>query len=203
MSPKSLDPTALLLYQEAATALLLWQFRLHPRPISSRAEELPDTVQGEIPFAALVAQGPVSLPVGTSMEVADRFWSANLYKAEAAALLALLPAAVERRWAPRASGFGSSTAIDIGWRATLARAAEALGVQDRPAWVRELKESLDRRLAHPLVTNGIEVLVTAAREMGTLTEHDVERFLERAGAPREPWPEWMPGEAPAAGFYFD
>jgi hypothetical protein len=197
------DEATLHLYREATTALLLWQFRLHPRPISRLDEALPGGAQGQLPFGALVSDGPVSLPEGVSPEAWDRVFSTNLYKAEAAALLALAPTAVERRWTPLFKGLSSSTGIDMSWRATISRAAEALGIEDRSGWVKELKTALDRRFADPLVWNGIEVLVTAAREKGTLSEHEVERFLARAGVPREPWPEWMPGDAPAADFYFD
>lgn len=206
METKLPDHETLHLYQEAATALLLWQFRLRPRALATREERLPGGARGQLPFEALVSHGPVSLPAGMSLEMADRFWSAILYKAEVAALLCLAPQAVERHWAPRtplAALLGSSTELDTVRRAALVQAAETLGVPDRKAWTRELETSLDRRFADPLAWNGIEVLITAVRELGVLPAQEVERLLERAGALREPWPDWMPGEAPAKGFYFD
>lgn len=206
MGPNPPDRETLRLYQEAATALLLWQFRLHPRALSIREERLPPGARGQLPWSSLVAQGPFSLPAGMTPEVADRFWSANLYRAEVAGLLCLVPQAVERHWeatTPARSAFGSSTELDTTRRAVLVQAAEALGVPDRRAWTRELHEQLDRRLADPLAWNGIEVLITAVQELGTLPAQEVERLLERAGARREPWPAWMPGDAPAKGFYFD
>ena len=79
MSASSPDSADLKLYGNAAAAALLWHFRLHTRPISSREEGVPDPAEGEIPFGAMVSYRATSLPDGTSMEVADRFWSANLY----------------------------------------------------------------------------------------------------------------------------
>lgn len=203
MGLKPPDHETLHLYQEAATALLLWQFRLHPRSLSLRGEHLPGGARGQLPFGALVVHGPVSLPAGISLEVADRFWSSNLYRAGVAALLCLTPRAVERHWASAPAEFGSATELDATRRAVLFQAAEALGVPDRKAWTRELAAQLDQRFADPLVWNGIKVLITAVRELGALTEHDVERLLERSGAPREPWPDWMPGTEPSPEFYFD
>ena len=204
MNQTPLGPADLKIYREAAAAALLWHFRLHPRPISSESEDVPDHAHGEIAFGAMVSHGPVSFPPGTSMEGAERFWSANLYKAEAAALLAVAPREAERRALARSAG-GGARLSDLGptERGTLARAAEALGVHDRQTWFQEIRMKIDRLFDDPLVWNGVEVLVTAARGRGALSDHEVEHFLERAGTPRTPWPDWMPGSSPNFDFYFD
>lgn len=204
MSQSPIGAADLKLYREAAAAALLWHFRLHPRPISAESEGVPDHAHGEIAFGAMVSHGPVSLPPGTSMEVADRFWSANLYKAEAAALLAIAPREAERRALIRSAGSGARPS-DLGpnEKGTLSRAAEALGVQDRQAWFQELKARTDGLFDDPQIWNGVEVLVTAARGRGALSEQEVEHFLDRAGTPRAPWPDWMPGQSPSLDFYFD
>ena len=62
MSSAQPDSAALKLYGNAAAAALLWHFRLHPRPISSREEGVPDPAQGEIPFGAMVSYRVTSLP---------------------------------------------------------------------------------------------------------------------------------------------
>jgi len=204
VSAQPADSADLKLYGNAATAALLWHFRLHPRPISSRSEGMPNPAEGEIPFGAMVSYRATSLPDGTPMEVADRFWSANLYKAEAAALLAITPREVERRLLSASSGSASRpTELSSHARGTLARAAEALGVPDRNAWFQEVKNRVESLLSVPQVWSGIEAVVAAVRERGALSDHDVEDLLDRKGVPRAPWPDWMPGKEPASDFYFD
>jgi len=196
--------TELKLYREAAVAALLHYYRLHPRPISSADDDVPDRVQGEVGFSAMLASAPVSLPEGTSIEVAERFWSANLYKAEAAAYLAVAPREAERRVLARTQGAGARpTELSANDRGRLAKAAEALGVQDRQAWFQEVRAKVDSLYDVPQFWKGIEALVAAASERGTLGDFEVEDLLESAGVPRAPWPDWMPGQEPRSGFYFD
>lgn len=200
----TIDAADLKLYRDAAVAALLWYFRLHPRPLSVRAEELPDAAHGEIAFGAMVSHGPVSLPEGTSLEVADRFWSANLYKAECAALLAIAPREAERRVLARSQGAGARPAdLSANDRGTLSRAADALGIQDRQAWFGEIKKRIDSLFEVPQIWNGVEGLVRAAHDRGVVSEHEVEDLLDGANVPRAPWPDWMPGKEPRSGFYFD
>lgn len=45
MPPASPDQQTLRHYQRAATPLLLWQFRFHARPMSSRPADFPDAVE--------------------------------------------------------------------------------------------------------------------------------------------------------------
>jgi hypothetical protein len=204
LSDSKIGAGELKLYREAAAAALLWYYRLHPRSISSAAEDVPDSAHGEIAFGAMVSHTPVSLPEGTSLEVADRFWSANLYKAEAAAYLAIAPREAERRLLAQRQGTGTRPAeLSANERGTLARAAEALGVPDRQAWFQLIKDKVDSLFNVPQIWNGVEGLVTMASGRGALSEQDVEHFLERAGVPQAPWPEWMPGNEPRSGFYFD
>ena len=194
---------ALSTVQDAVLALLLWHYRLRPRSLSAAGEAPAGDLRAQIGFAAMVSFGPVSFPADTSMEVAERYWASNLYRAEAAAMLCLAPGAAERRLAELAGHAGShGNRISSTDRATLAKAAEALGVQDRNAWVAELSSQLDGMLRDPQFWNPVEVLVTTVTARGVLTEQEVEDLLQRAGAPRAPWPDWMPGEAPAPGFYF-
>ena len=204
MSSAQPDSAALKLYGNAAAAALLWHFRLHPRPISSREEGVPDPAQGEIPFGAMVSYRVTSLPDGTPMEVADRFWSANLYKAEAAAMLAVTSREAERRILAEGSG-GNARPSDLSahQRGTLARAAEALGIADRNAWFQQIKGRVESILAVPQVWKGVEAVVASVRERGALSDHEVEELFERHAAPRAPWPEWMPGKEPSSDFYFD
>lgn len=204
MGEERLDSDEIRLYREAAANVILWRFRLHPRPMSAGAEQLPDASRGEIAFGAMVSYGPVSLPPGTSPDVADRFWSANLYKAKAAALLAIAPREAERRARARSEG-PDARPKDLATtaRGTLNRAADTLGVADKQQWYQGLREELERLYEDPTTWNGIEVLVTATREKGLLAEHEVEDLLERAGAPRAPWPDWMPGTEARDDYYFD
>lgn len=200
---KTNESAELSTFQDAVLAMLLWHYRLRPRSLAAGAEASAGDVRAQIGFASMVSFGPVSFPADTSMEVAERYWASNLYRAEAAAMLCLAPSAAERRVAELAGHSGSpGSRLSSTDRATLAKAAEALGVQDRNAWVAELSATLDGMLRDPRYWNPVEVLVTTVSARGMLSEQEVEDLLERAGAPRAPWPDWMPGEAPAPGFYF-
>lgn len=204
MGDGTMDQGDLRLFREAAAAALLWYYRLHTCPISSDSEGVPDSAHGEIAFGAMVSHGPVSLPEGTSLEVADRFWSANLYKAEAAAYLSIAPREAERRVLTHRQGAGARPGeLSAHERGTLARAADALGIKDRQAWFQEIKNKVDSLFNVPQIWNGVEMLVTAATGRGALSEQEVEHLLERAGVPQAPWPQWMPGREPRSGFYFD
>lgn len=192
------------IHENATLSVLLWRYRLRPLPLGSGDPTQSGDLRSQIGFSGMVSFGAASFPAETSMDVAERHWAANLYRAEAAALLCLAPGATARRLA-EASGSPASrslSTLDADQRAVLARAAEVLGVQDRGAWIEALDDRLDSCLREPETWRAVESLAASVATRGELNEIEVEDLLGRLAAPREPWPSWMPGEGPSDDFYF-
>ncbi len=190
--------------EDAVLSVLLWRYRLRPLPLGASDPTQSGDLRSQVGFAAMVSFGPASFPADTSMEVAERHWATNLYRAEAAAMISLAPGATARRLA-RSAGTpvpASASSLDANARAVLARAAEVLGVQSRNDWIQGLNARLDSFLEDPATWKAVEALVAAQATRGELSESEVEDMLAEAKAPREPWPTWMPGAEPSDDFYF-